>query len=117
MKSLIPWRRRNGQTTHFDKDREDLFSRFLGVPMRLNRSSFSGESRFPSVDVSEGRKDIIVKAEITGVDRKHIDITLEGRSLTIKGEKNTKKKNRMSAIIVSKVPLDIIREPSNCRQM
>ena len=87
MKSLIPWRSRNDQTPHFDKVREDLFSRFLGMPMRLDRSLFSGESWLPSVDVSEGRTDIIVKAEIPGVDRKDIDISLDGRLLTIRGEK------------------------------
>ena len=91
MKSLIPWKRRYRETTPFRKDKEDLFDRFLSMPMPFGRNLFSDESWYPSVDVSEGSKDIIVRAEIPGVDRKDIDISLDGRLMSIKGEKKHEK--------------------------
>jgi HSP20 family protein len=91
MKSLIPWKRRNREMTDFGKEKEDLFERFFSMPMHFGRSLFSDESWYPSVDVSEGKQGVIVKAEIPGVDRKDIDISLDGRLLTIKGEKKHQK--------------------------
>jgi len=77
-------------TTH-GKEKECVFDRLLGMPIHFGRSLFSDESWHPSVDVSESGKDIIVKAEIPGVDSKDIDISLNGRLLTIKGEKKHEK--------------------------
>ena len=39
------------------------------------------------MDVSETGKEIVVHAEIPGMDSKDIDISLNGRVLTIKGER------------------------------
>lgn len=91
MKSIIPWRRRHREMTPFCKDKEDLFNLFFSMPLPFNRSLFSDESWYLSVEVSEGKKDIIVKAEIPGVERKDIDISLDGRLLTIEGEKKQEK--------------------------
>jgi HSP20 family protein len=41
----------------------------------------------PALDVYEQKDDLIVKAEIPGLTKDEIDITLEGNTLTIKGEK------------------------------
>ncbi len=41
----------------------------------------------PTVDVSETAKEIIVNAEIPGVEAKDIDVNLAGDVLTIKGER------------------------------
>jgi HSP20 family protein len=41
----------------------------------------------PSVDVSETKNDIVVKAEIPGMDAKDIDVSLSDGQLVIKGEK------------------------------
>jgi HSP20 family protein len=43
------------------------------------------------VDISEGEKDITIQAEIPGCEAKDIDVSLEGRLLTIKGEKKQEK--------------------------
>jgi len=94
MKSLIPWKRRHREMTPFRKDKEDIFDRFFSMPMHFGRGLFSDDSWYPSVDVSEGEKDIIVKSEIPGVDRKDIDISLNGRVLTIKGEKKHEKEEK-----------------------
>ena len=41
----------------------------------------------PDIDIAETDNDIIVKAEIPGVDPKDIDISIMDDTLTIKGEK------------------------------
>jgi len=50
------------------------------------------ESRFPSMDVVNREKEILVKAEVPGVDKDDIDISLSGRTLTIKGESRHEEK-------------------------
>ena len=44
----------------------------------------------PSVDISETKDSLVVKAEIPGMESKDIDISLSGDLLTIKGEKKQK---------------------------
>ena len=87
MKNLIPWRKRNRQITSFQHDFDDLFDRFFNDPLFPIRPLLSEEIWYPSIDVSENKKNIVVKAEIPGVDLENIDISLDNRILTIKGEK------------------------------
>ena len=48
----------------------------------------------PSIDIAETDNDIIVKAEIPGVDPKNIDISIVDDTLTIKGEKKEEKEDK-----------------------
>ncbi len=48
----------------------------------------------PSIDIAETDKDIVVKAEIPGVDPKNIDISIVDDKLTIKGEKKEEKEDK-----------------------
>jgi HSP20 family protein len=48
----------------------------------------------PSLDVSETKSDLVVKAEIPGIDPKDIDISLTNDLLTIKGEKKQEKEEK-----------------------
>jgi len=41
----------------------------------------------PNIDVAENEKEFLVRAEVPGIDKKDIDITLSEGLLTIKGEK------------------------------
>jgi HSP20 family protein len=43
--------------------------------------------RAPTVDVYEEKDDIVVKAELPGMDKDNIEVNLTDRTLTIKGEK------------------------------
>jgi HSP20 family protein len=49
---------------------------------------------FPSLDVSETKNEIVVKAEIPGIDPKDIDISLADGLLTIRGEKKQEKEEK-----------------------
>ena len=71
---------------------EDWFEDFWARPVsRLWRPGFarmrSMSIEAPALDVYEQKDDLIVKAEIPGLTKDEIDITLEANTLTIKGEK------------------------------
>jgi HSP20 family protein len=48
----------------------------------------------PSLDVSETKDNIVVKAEVPGMDAKDIDISLANDVLTAKGEKRQEKEEK-----------------------
>jgi HSP20 family protein len=83
MSSLIPWR---GEMDRLRNEMERLYDRFFDL-RPFHRFTEEGEW-MPSVDVSETAKEIIVNAEVPGVEAKDIDVSLNGNVLTIKGERN-----------------------------
>jgi HSP20 family protein len=87
MKSLIPWKKQKREMANLRKDFDDWMDGFFSDRAFSIPELFSEKSWYPNVDVSEGKRDIIVKAEIPGVDKEGIDISLDGRLLTIRGEK------------------------------
>ena len=50
------------------------------------------ELRLPSLDVVDRDNEILVRAEIPGIDKKDIDISLTDNLLTIKGQSSSEKK-------------------------
>ena len=87
MNALMPMLRRTGLVR---RPTWDLFDRFFEdfEPMR-----FAGETEFaPAFDVSETENELIVKAEVPGMDKKDININLSDGLLTITGEKHHEKK-------------------------
>lgn len=60
----------------------------------FRRDTSFGMGWSPDIDIVETDSDIIVKAEIPGVDPKDIDISIMGNILTIKGEKKEEKENK-----------------------
>jgi HSP20 family protein len=48
----------------------------------------------PSVDVSETGKEVIVNAEVPGMEPKDIDISLSGNMLTLKGERKREEEKK-----------------------
>ena len=96
MFDLLPHRRRSGsELVRFRDEIDNLFNRFFDMDVPLARRLFGEGEWAPRLDISERTGEIIVKAEIPGCDAKDIDVTLEGRLLTIRGEK--KKESEDSA--------------------
>jgi HSP20 family protein len=84
MKTLVPWRLRNGGLlTPFRQDMEDFFGR-LFEPVEENAVM---QPFVPRVDVEETEKEIIVKADLPGVPSKDVEILFNDGYLVIKGEK------------------------------
>ncbi len=88
MNVLLPTLRRRGLVGGLHRD---FFDRFFEDFRPQN--VFSEEAGFvPAFDVSETENELIVKAEVPGIDQKDIDINLSDGILTIKGEKKQEKK-------------------------
>ena len=46
----------------------------------------SFDARIPSVDIIDRAKEVVVNAEVPGIDEKDLDVSVTDRTLTIKGE-------------------------------
>lgn len=82
--SLIRWRRPQTLPTVFD-EMDRMFDRFFRWPLMR---TFEGESFDfgPAVDVYETDSEVVVKAELPGVKREDIQLTLEDDRLLLRGE-------------------------------
>ncbi len=74
------------------RDMDRLWDSFFEVAPR-RRGEERGEW-LPSLDVSETKNELVVKAEVPGMDAKDIDISLSDGVLTIKGEKKQEKEEK-----------------------
>jgi HSP20 family protein len=68
-----------------------LFDRFL-EPAWLEMPTLGDWA--PTVDVSEDKDAVTVKAELPGVEQKDIAVSLQDGMLTIKGEKHMEKEEK-----------------------
>ncbi len=84
-------------------DPVDEIERFLEawVPLGWTRPLAQGrqfwnefQARFelkpPNVDILDRDEEVVVRAEIPGVDKKDLDISINGRSITIKGKSSSR---------------------------
>lgn len=78
-----------------------MFDQFLSnrwmKPFSWHMPDFSelsarSELRVPSIDVVEKDNSLIVKAEVPGIDKKDIDISLTENTITIRGETSKEEK-------------------------
>jgi len=74
------------------KEMDRFWDSFLEGTFR--RRGEDGTEWFPSLDVSETKNELVVKAEIPGMDSKDIDISLSDGMLTIRGEKKHEKEEK-----------------------
>ncbi len=68
---------------------DNFFRGFGGDPSTSHPGTFD-----PSVDVMESDKEIIVFAELPGMDEKDIEVSVQKESLTIKGDKKGESEDR-----------------------
>ena len=102
--SIIPWKKKgNGisQDTRpnalnrFRSEMESLFDRFFEEPWTAFDRTFSSSGAWaPSLDVTDGEKEVIVKAELPGVDPKDVEISVLGHTLTLSGEKKNEREEK-----------------------
>lgn len=94
--ALIPWRQR--------KDWWDSFTDLENIQMEMNRlfnSSLSREDRrevglldgvwSPAVDIYDSKDSILVRADIPGLKKEDIEVSVQADTLVIKGEKKQEK--------------------------
>jgi len=75
----------------FDRMRGDLLSGQWMHPFSCERPAWgemmrSFEGRFPRADVIDRDGDILVRAEVPGIAKEDLEISVTGNSVTIKGE-------------------------------
>jgi len=95
--NLIPWRnksmessRRSEPTTlpSLRREIDDLFDQFLGEPFGGSLSRmFGGWAGGLRTDLAESDDEVVVSAELPGVDPKEVEINVTGDALIISGEK------------------------------
>ena len=87
---LVPWRP-FGTLSSSRKDLDRLWDRFFRETPSMG--TFAQEW-LPSVDISETKKNFVVKAELPGLDAKDVNVSLSGDLLTIKGEKKNEEEEK-----------------------
>jgi HSP20 family protein len=88
LRELAPFR--EFEKMKWDMDR--FWDSFLEGGLR--RKTEEGGEWLPFLDVAETKNELVVKAEIPGMDPKDIDISLSDGVLTIKGEKRQEKEEK-----------------------
>ena len=86
MSALMPW---TGGS--FRKEMDRLFDRFF-EPASPEMRTLGDWA--PTVDVTEDKDTITVKAELPGVEQKDIAVSLQDGMLSIKGEKRAEKEEK-----------------------
>ncbi|MFO7298231.1 MAG: Hsp20/alpha crystallin family protein [Pseudomonadota bacterium] len=85
--------------------RDDFFDSMFSLRREVDRifdeffnafGSFgqTGLSLRPAVDIAEDDKELVISAEIPGLDEKDLEVSLAGDLLTIKGEKKAEHEER-----------------------
>ena len=88
MLDKLPWKRnKNHDAKKVPRDIDNIYDRFFEPDFLPSTYLFSKGKWGPKLDISEGRKNIAVKAEIPGIEAKDFDISIDGRLLNIRGEK------------------------------
>ena len=90
-RALVP-RKVSSELSRPERDMERMFEDFLGrgvLPFWPERWWPAPRMKIttPAVDLYEEKDDIVVKAELPGMEKDNIEVNLSDRRLTIKGEK------------------------------
>jgi HSP20 family protein len=86
MTAFEPWRR----LEQLRREMDQLFN--PPVTQSDNDSAIATCAWVPAVDIKEDPQQFLIEADIPGVDPKDIEISMENGVLTIKGERNSEKR-------------------------
>jgi HSP20 family protein len=89
--ALTPYRRGINLFDSFRREMEDLFDRFVSEPPTNGQAMTAWA---PRVDIEETEKELVVKADLPGVDPKDVDIQVVDNVLTLRGGKEEKKEEK-----------------------
>lgn len=120
MRSLIPMKRGVLEPFGlFPREMVEWLDRMFGeVPEEWTRP---GLDWAPRVDVEEGDKALVVKADLPGIDPKEVEVTVEDGMLLIRGEKkeekeieekNLRRKERFVGKFFRSIPLPRDADPA-----
>ena len=87
---LVPWRP-FGELGSFRKEMDRFWDEFFGK--RPVSRAFT-EEWLPSVDISETKDKLLIKAELPGLEAKDVNVSISGDLLIIKGEKKKEEEEK-----------------------
>ncbi|HEY7319014.1 MAG TPA: Hsp20/alpha crystallin family protein [Candidatus Binatia bacterium] len=87
-KAVTPWKPFMG-LTRWESEMDRMMDEFFGRRMRpwWPERWLRAEEITPAVDVYEEKGDIVVKAELPGMEKNDIEVNISDSELTLKGEK------------------------------
>ena len=91
--ALVRWRPFRDLVSIQDEMNRVFNDSFGRVPSRFD-TELSHSEWSPSVDISETKDEIVVKAEVPGMNKDDIKITLQDNVLTLKGERKQEKEEK-----------------------
>lgn len=94
--AILKWKRASypeasnvGDPWNFFERFQDEWDRLLGVAQYPEASGLFDRSVSPSIDVVETEQDVTIWADVPGLDRKDLELTVAANVLTLKGEKRS----------------------------
>jgi HSP20 family protein len=79
--AMLPITREKNDLARLHREMDDLFGNFLGFP------TWSEKSIWPPIDLVEDENEITVRAEVPGCKASDVNISVQGNTLSISGEK------------------------------
>jgi HSP20 family protein len=92
MRALAPIRRDGGPFALMRREMDDLWRRLLGEPSA--EFELAPTPWAPRVDIVETEKELIVKADLPGIDPKEVEVTVMDELLVLRGEKKAEKEEK-----------------------
>lgn len=87
---LVPWKP-FGQLSTLRGEMDNLWNQFFN---RAPFPEYATQEWLPTVDVAETKEKLVVKADLPGVDKKDVKVSVSGDLLTIKGEKKKEEEEK-----------------------
>jgi HSP20 family protein len=86
---------------------EDFFDRFFSEPffrpLAWERPFWGAEAWAPAIESRVENGNLIVKADLPGIDPKEVSISVQGNQLTIEGERKREKKEEEKGYLYEEV--------------
>jgi len=81
---IVPWRPFGGELSSFRTEMDRLRKQFFGEAPVVRPFA---EEWSPTIDISETKDNLLIKAELPGLEAKDVNVSISGDLLIIKGEK------------------------------
>lgn len=92
--AIVPFRRRGGSDiAKLRNDMDDMFSRMLG-DFNWPFTTAGTATAWPALDIADRENDILVRAEVPGLNAEDVEISVHGNVLSISGEKKESEEDK-----------------------
>jgi len=97
---------------NLQREMNRMFDSFMRTPEE--EESFKG-TWSPEVDIKETPEAVIIQAELPGMKKDEIKLSIRDNTLQMSGEKKWKRKRRVKTIIALREFMAAFAEPSHCQ--